>query len=99
MLGKTTSRKSIAALKKEVISKLKRDSGVALTLDERRALEASDIKKTLQKYEHYMLNIKDYLSTFKEMHSHELFKKLKKIFCDGMVLPRLEQLFKTYNDF
>ena len=52
ILRKTASRKSIAALKKEVISKLKRDAGIALTLDERRALEASDIKKTLHKYEY-----------------------------------------------
>jgi len=46
-----------------------------------------------------MLYIRDYLSNFKEMRSRELFKKVKKIFCDGMILPRMEQLFKTYNDF
>lgn len=47
MLGKTTSRKGIAALEKEVVSKLKRDAGIALTLNERRSLESHDIKAIL----------------------------------------------------
>jgi len=39
MLGKKNSRKSVAALEKEVIIKLKRDNGINLSLDERRSLE------------------------------------------------------------
>ena len=45
------------------------------------------------------MHVRDYLSGFKEMRSSELFKKVKATFCDGMILPRLEKLFKTYNDF
>lgn len=33
------------------------------------------------------------------MHSRKPFKKVKETFCDGIILPRLQQLFKTYNDF
>ena len=73
MLGKTTSKKGITALEKEVVSKMKRDTGIALTLDERRSLEADYIKKILLKYEDSMLHIRDYLSDFKDMRSHELF--------------------------
>ena len=99
MLGKTNSRKGINALEKEVISKMKRDAGIALTLDERRSLEAQDIKKILLKHEDSMLDIRDYLGSFKDMHSRELFERVKTIFCDGVILPRLQQLFGTYNDF
>ena len=99
MLGKTSSRKSITALEKEVVSKMKRDAGIPLTLDERRSLEADNIKKVLQKYEDKMLHIRDYLANFKGMHSRKLFERVKKIFCDGMILPRLQQIFATYNDF
>jgi len=34
MLGKTNSRKSTSSLEKEVIIKMKKESGVALTLNE-----------------------------------------------------------------
>jgi hypothetical protein len=47
MLGKTSSRKSNLSLEKEVITKMKKEAGIALTLDERRSLEASDIKAIL----------------------------------------------------
>lgn len=73
MLGKTTSRKNITTLQKEVASKMKRDAGIALTLDERRSLEAEDIKKILMKHEDSMLHIRDYLNRFKDMRSPELF--------------------------
>jgi len=89
MLGKANSRKSNASLEKEVVSIMKRDAGIALTLDERRSLEAEDIKKILLKYEDSMLHIRDYLSSFKDMRSHELFERVKNIFCDGIILPRL----------
>ena len=46
-----------------------------------------------------MLYIQDYLNNFKEMQSKELFEKVDGIFCDGIILPRLEQLFSTYKDF
>lgn len=45
------------------------------------------------------MHIRDYLDSFKDMRSHTPFKKVKATFCDGMILPRLEKLFKTYNDF
>jgi hypothetical protein len=47
MLGKTNSRKSISSLEKEVVIKMKKDTGITLTLDERRSLEAEDIKNIL----------------------------------------------------
>ena len=78
---------------------MKKNAGIALTLDERRSLEADEIKTILQKHESDIMHVRDYLSGFKEMRSSELFKKVKATFCDGMILPRLEQLFKTYNDF
>jgi hypothetical protein len=90
MLGKKTSRKGITALEKELVSKMKMDAGVALTLDERRYFEAEDIKKILLKHEDSMLHIRDYLISFKNMRSPELFERIKKIFCDGMILPRLQ---------
>jgi len=89
MLGKTNSRKSIASLEKEVVIKMKKENGIALTLDERRSLEADDIKKILLKSEDGMLHIRDYLFNFKEMRSLDPFEKVKFIFCDGMILPRL----------
>ena len=90
MLGKKTSRKGIAALEKELVSKMKRDAGIVLTLNERRSLEAEDIKQILLKHDDSMLHVRDYLSSFKDMHSPELFKRIKTIFCDGMILPRLQ---------
>ena len=47
MLGKTNSRKSTSSLEKEVILKMKKESGITLTLDERRSLEADEIKTIL----------------------------------------------------
>jgi len=47
MLGKTNSRKSTSSLEKEVIIKMKKDAGITLTLDERRSIEADDIKAAL----------------------------------------------------
>ena len=47
MLGKTNSRKSTSSLEKEVVIKMKKTAGIALTLDERRSLEADDIKLIL----------------------------------------------------
>jgi len=47
MLGKKNSRKSTSSLEKEVIIKMKKDAGIALKLDERRSLEAEDIKVIL----------------------------------------------------
>jgi hypothetical protein len=37
-----------------------------------------------------MLHIQDYLDRFKEMQSKEPFEKVDVIFCDGIILPRLE---------
>ena len=45
------------------------------------------------------MHIRDYLEGFSDMRSRTPFKKVNPTFCDGMILPRLEQLFKTYNDF
>jgi hypothetical protein len=47
MLGKKNSRKSTSSLEKEVVIKMKKNAGIALTLDERRSLEADDIKLIL----------------------------------------------------
>ena len=47
MLGKTSSRKNNSSLEKAVTIKLKKEAGIALTLDERRSLEADDIKAVL----------------------------------------------------
>jgi hypothetical protein len=47
MLGKTNNRKSISSLEKEVVIKMKKDTGVTLTIDERRSLEAENIKTIL----------------------------------------------------
>ena len=47
MLGKKNSRKSTSSLEKEVVLKMKKNAGIALTLDERRYLEADDIKLIL----------------------------------------------------
>jgi len=73
MLGKKNSRKSMTALEKEVVSKLKRDAGIPLTLDERRSLKADDIKAILRKHESDMMHIRDYLSGFKDLRSRKPF--------------------------
>ena len=99
MLGKTNSRKSTSSLEKEVVLKMKKDAGIALNLDERRSLEADDIKTILKKHKSEIMHIRDYLDSFRSMCSHVPFAKVKGIFCDGMILPRLLQLFSTYNDF
>ena len=99
MLGKKNSRKSIASLEKEVIIKMKKDTGIPLTLDERRSLEADEIKIILKKHESEIMHVRDYLDNFKDVRSRWPFEKVKTIFCDGMILPRLLQLFSTYNDF
>ena len=36
---------------------------------------------------------------FKDKNSNKEFEKLGTMFCDGILLPRLEQLFVTYNDY
>ena len=46
-----------------------------------------------------MLQIQAYLDHFKEVQSKDPFEKVDGIFCDGIILPRLEQLFSTYKDF
>ena len=46
-----------------------------------------------------MLLIQDYLNHFKEMQTTRPFEKVDGIFCDGIILPRLERLFSTYKDF
>jgi len=68
-------------------------------LDERRSLEANDIKAVLKKNESEIMHIRDYLDSFKDMRSRVPFTKVKAIFCDGMILPRLHLLFSTYNYF
>ena len=100
MLGKNKkSRQSVTSLENEFVTKMKQQAGVPLTLDERRCAEAQDIKTILKQYEKDMLQIKDYLNHFKEMQLKKPFEKVDGIFCDGIILPRLEQLFSTYKDF
>ena len=99
MLGKKNSRKSTSSLEKEVIIKMKKDAGIMLTLDERRSIEAEEIKTILHKHDSDIMHIRYYLGGFRVMGTLKAFTKVKTIFCDGLILPRLEQLFKTYNDF
>lgn len=99
MLGKNKSRKNNTSLENEVVTMMKQQAGVPLTLDERRCLEAQNIKPILKQHEKDMLQIQDYLNHFKEMQSKESFEKVDGIFCDGIILPRLGQLFSIYKDF
>lgn len=47
-----------------------------------------------------MLHIKDWLKrNFKNNVSNKPFKKLGGMFCDGIILPRLGQLFAKYNEY
>jgi hypothetical protein len=46
-----------------------------------------------------MLHIKEWLSSFKGCKTSEPFCKVKGMFCDGIILPRLRRLFPKYADF
>jgi len=73
MLGKKNSRKSTSSLEKEVIIKMKKDAGIMLTLDERRSIEAEEIKTILHKHDSDIMHIRDYLEGFKDMRSRKPF--------------------------
>ena len=56
MLGvNKKSRKSTTSLENEVITMMKQQAGVPLSLDERRCLEAQDIKPILKQHEKDMI--------------------------------------------
>jgi hypothetical protein len=45
-----------------------------------------------------MFHSDDYLANFRDMQMNQLFEKVNGMFCDGIILPRLPQLFVTYKD-
>jgi hypothetical protein len=46
-----------------------------------------------------MLHIKEWLNFFKSHKTDKPFSKVKGMFCDGIILPRLKKLFPKYLDF
>lgn len=47
-----------------------------------------------------MPHIKDWVTrNFNHKRSSKPFKKLGGMFCDGIILPRLAELFPSYNDY
>ena len=78
----------------------KRLKGENLTLDEKRAEEAQDVKPILKQHQPNMLHIKDWLrKNFADKLSKKKFNKLGGMFCDGIILPRLAVLFPKYNEY
>jgi len=100
LLGKRKKRTYISPEERRRERKRKKEECIELTLDEKRADEADDIKSILKKYENELLHIKEWLKTnFQHKQSKNKFKKLEGMFCDCILLPRLVSLFPTYNDY
>lgn len=98
ILKKRQRSKSPQKRREEIAAK--RFKSEELTLDEKRAEEAEVVKAALKEHQPDMLHIKDWLTkNFKDQPSTQKFKKLGEMFCDGIILPRLAQIFPKYNHY
>lgn len=88
MYGSKT-RKANTTIVRELVTRMKQEVGIALTLDERRALEISDVARIMEPFKVELLQMIEYLEHFKDMQMENYFTKVNGIFCDGIILPRL----------